>query len=341
VVTDVNVTLAGLSHPYPDDVGALLVGPGGEHTILMADSGGGGPGVSGVNLTFDDAAPTPIPDSSAPASGSYQPTIGTSGASDGCIVPASFPAPAPAGPYGSPSLAAFDNTNPNGIWRLYVIDDTGLGVGSISGGWSLDITTTTSDTTPPTITSSNAGAVYLLNQPVTADYSCADETGGSGLASCTGSVANGSQLNTSTTGRHTYTVNAADKARNTTIKTIAYTVGYTFSGFFTPIANAPTLNTAKAGARVSMKFGLGGNAGLNILAAGYPQSQQIDCTTMAPIGVAASTTTPVGTSLQYNTTTRHYLYPWKTRVAWANTCRQFDLEFNDGSEHVADFQFTT
>ena len=63
--------------------------------------------------------------------------------------------------------------------------------------------------------------------------------------------------------------------------------------------------------------------------------------TMAPVGIAAATTTPVGTSLQYNTTTRHYLYPWKTRIAWANTCRQFDLEFNDGSEHVADFQFTT
>jgi subtilisin-like proprotein convertase family protein len=138
-VTDVNVTLTGLTHTFAKDVDVLVVGPGGEMTILMADSGGAG-SVSGVNLTFDDAAAAPIPDNSAPASGSYQPAVGTTGGGDGCRSPASFPAPAPAGPYGAPSLSVFNGTDPNGTWSLYVIDDTGGDTGSISGGWSLDIT---------------------------------------------------------------------------------------------------------------------------------------------------------------------------------------------------------
>jgi subtilisin-like proprotein convertase family protein len=152
-VSDVNVTLSGLSHGWPDDVGVLLVGPQGQNTILMADtgSGTGGTPVSGVNLTFDDAASGPLPDTSQLSSGTYQPTRGS--ASE-CYMPSSLPAPAPAGPYGSPSLSVFNGTNPNGTWQLYVIDDADTFGGSISG-WSLDISATTpTDTTAPTVTTS-------------------------------------------------------------------------------------------------------------------------------------------------------------------------------------------
>ena len=40
VVTDVNVTITGFSHEYPADVRMLLVGPGGQSTVLYGETGG-------------------------------------------------------------------------------------------------------------------------------------------------------------------------------------------------------------------------------------------------------------------------------------------------------------
>ena len=61
------------------------------------------------------------------------------------------------------------------------------------------------------------GAQYALGEQVAADYSCADE-GGSGLASCTGDVANGDPLNTATAGDHAFTVVARDGADHETTR---------------------------------------------------------------------------------------------------------------------------
>ena len=152
-VTDVNVTVTGLSHVWPDDLGLLLVSPAGQSVILMADSGGFST-ASGIALTFDDAASSALPDEgtegSTLASRTYLPSIGTKEVGTlNCLAPASFPGTAPAGPYGS-SLSVFNDTNPNGTWQLYVIDDTKGWAGFITG-WSLDISTS-ADTTPPKVT---------------------------------------------------------------------------------------------------------------------------------------------------------------------------------------------
>jgi subtilisin-like proprotein convertase family protein len=140
-ISDVNVSVSGLSHGFPDDAGLLLVSPAGQSTLLMTDSGGD-LYVSDINLIFDDAASGTLPENSQISSGTYKPSVGTTaGAFQGCSAPGSFPDPAPAGPYGS-SLSVFNGTNPNGAWKLYAIDDTTTDGGSIDG-WSLDISTTT------------------------------------------------------------------------------------------------------------------------------------------------------------------------------------------------------
>ncbi|WP_327136242.1 IPT/TIG domain-containing protein (plasmid) [Streptomyces sp. NBC_01343] len=81
------------------------------------------------------------------------------------------------------------------------------------------------DTVAPTITIVRpAAGTYLYRQSVTASYSCTDAT--SGVASCVGTVPNGSAVNTSTLGSHTFTVNAKDVATNPATKSVTYTVAY-------------------------------------------------------------------------------------------------------------------
>jgi len=57
-----------------------------------------------------------------------------------------------------------------------------------------------------------------------ARYSCEDEEGGSGVASCQGPVANGAAIGIGSTGSYDFTVTATDKAGNATSPTHVYTV---------------------------------------------------------------------------------------------------------------------
>ena len=84
-----------------------------------------------------------------------------------------------------------------------------------------------SDQTPPSITiSAPASTTYLLNQTVAASYGCADESGGSGLATCVGPVMNGSPIDTASVGTKSFTVSAGDNAGNTASRSVSYTVAY-------------------------------------------------------------------------------------------------------------------
>jgi hypothetical protein len=141
---DVNLTLKGFTHLYPDDVGVLLVGPQGESALLMSDVGSQFDAL-GVRLILDDEATNSLPDLETDGvltSGTYKPTQGTNqrtdGFTDGNLVPTNFPSPAPTSPYGT-DLSVFDGTDPNGTWQLYVVDDTVFDKGKIRGGWSLRI----------------------------------------------------------------------------------------------------------------------------------------------------------------------------------------------------------
>jgi WD40-like Beta Propeller Repeat len=113
---------------------------------------------------------------------------------------------------------------------------------------------------------------------------------------------------------------------------------YAFQGFISPISAPPTLNPAQAGSTVTLRFKLGGNQGLGILASSYPRSHKISCDSAAnDQGDDAQTSG----SLSYDPKSQRYSYAWKTSKAWAKPaiCRQFVLRLNDGSAHRANFQF--
>jgi probable HAF family extracellular repeat protein len=113
----------------------------------------------------------------------------------------------------------------------------------------------------------------------------------------------------------------------------------TFEGFYQPVDNLPTLNKTKAGSAIPVKFSLGGDKGLDIFAAGYPKSRQIDCDSTAPLDAIEETATAGSNSLSYDATTDRYTYVWKTDKAWANTCRQLVVKLADDTEHLANFKF--
>jgi hypothetical protein len=141
-------------------------------------------------------------------------------------------------------------------------------------------------------------------------------------------------------GSTTVNVTATDGAGNTATCPFTVTVHYNFSGtFFPPVDNPPTVNKVKAGGTVPINFSLSGNKGLNILAPGYPISQQIDCVSHATVGNTEPTVTPGLSSLSYVPTTDTYTYPWKTDKTWAGTCRQLMVKMNDGTVYVLIFVF--
>jgi hypothetical protein len=96
---------------------------------------------------------------------------------------------------------------------------------------------------PPTaaITTPADGANYVQGQSVDADYGCTEAPGGPGLTSCTGDVANGNPIDTSTAGSHSFTVIAASSDGLTSTQTSHYAV----SAASSPSNSAPNGEDAR------------------------------------------------------------------------------------------------
>lgn len=163
-VSKLRVTLNGIVHSCFLDLDIMLVGPSGQSIVLMSDVGACGP-ANATDITFDDfatgtLAPTTLP----PTSGSWRPLNVFTGDP--------FAAPAPV-PSLAPALSAFIGTNPNGDWKLYVVDDAQGDTGSIRDGWTLDIETMTqvcnagSFAVPAGAPGTTSGPASLYPSPIT------------------------------------------------------------------------------------------------------------------------------------------------------------------------------
>jgi type IV secretory pathway TrbF-like protein len=190
----------------------------------------------------------------------------------------------------------------------------------------------------PSITINKPSATnYFLNQAIAANYSCSD--GGSGLDSCIGTVANGSNIDTTTVGSKTFKVTATDNVGNTTSASVSYSVQYIFSGFSAPVENMPIVNLAKAGQAIPIKWRLTD-------ANGNPVSDPLNFTSVTASSSNASCggstdaiETYAGNSgLLYNGN-GNWQFNWKTPKYYAGLCLTMKLTLSDGTTHDAYFSF--
>jgi subtilisin-like proprotein convertase family protein len=136
-VTDVNVTLNGLSHTCLSDLRFLLVGPDGQKSILLSQAGGYcDPEILNGVVTLDDEAAGPYPCDGNP-SGSFKPTAYANTTGDCSSTIEAFPAPAPGEPY-PVALSSFDGHPASGTWTLFVFDQFSQDFGALSS-WSLEL----------------------------------------------------------------------------------------------------------------------------------------------------------------------------------------------------------
>ena len=121
---------------------------------------------------------------------------------------------------------------------------------STTGAHTLTVTATSSDgqtgrasvtyrvvgTPTASITTPANGAIFTLNESVEASFSCAEGTGGPGIASCSGTVGYDAAIDTATLGTHVFTVTATSKDGLTRSASSTYTV----------LAPTPVLGDLKA-----------------------------------------------------------------------------------------------
>ncbi len=105
------------------------------------------------------------------------------------------------------------------------------------------------------------------------------------------------------------------------------------TGFLSPIGSG--VNSAQANSAVPVKFSLGGDYGMNVIASGYPISTPVNCTTLAPTGPSQATQAAEPLVFEDG----QYKYVWKTKKPWAGTCRLLEIKLVDNTVHTALFQF--
>ena len=201
-------------------------------------------------------------------------------------------------------------------------------------------TTPASESKPFTITA--AGSTVTITCPVTVIYT------GSAQTPCTARATAPDGLSellpvtySANTGPGTATASAeffGDAAHAPSTATTTFGIIWPFDGFLWPVSNPPTVNSARAGGWVPLRFGLGGNYGLGIIVGGKPTVTQTAC----PAGAPTGTVDQAGSfkaGLLYVKATGRYLYAWQVPSTYKNKCYELSLRLVDGTTHTALFKF--
>jgi hypothetical protein len=248
----------------------------------------------------------------------------------------------PASPALSTTVAGGVETASAQTNSVTVYDDAGNSATAGPYTYKIDLKAPSISLTAPV-----TNGMYTLNQKVTAAYSCND--GGSGVASCTGTVSNGATIDTSGVGSKTFTVNATDNVGNkSATQSVSYNVGYASTGtcngdtghqILQPI-NADGTSVWKSGSTVPAKFRVCDANGVSIgtpgLVTSFKLIQTIVGTTVSNVDETPVSTTP-DTAFRWDSTNQQWIYNISTKGMTVNTTYVYLITLNDGS--TIQFQF--
>lgn len=262
-----------------------------------------------------------VTDPSGPVSYFYESSLSSAIEVDGA-----FSSPA----YQSGALAVSEISTagtPEGIYYWHVrAADAVPNTSAWSTPWSVIV-----DNTAPTvaITTPAQGATYVLHQVVNAEFSCSDLL--SGVASCVGSVAQGSPIDTATLGAKSFTVDATDNSGNVAPTMMhSYTVGTYFGGFLTPITM--TSKEFKQTSTIPVKFRL---LDANNMPVGGAIAQLYYGKTMpASIPAVSSGGSNTGNFFRYDPVAKQYIFNMSTKGLTTGTT-YLRVTLDDGTVRTA------
>ena len=201
-----------------------------------------------------------------------------------------------------------------------------------TGGAASESVTLKRDATAPTLAPTVSPNPVLLNNSATAIANATDALAGVASQSCDPVV-------TSNVGSKSVNCIATDQAGNTTSASASYTVTYTFQGFSQPVDNLPTLNSAKAGQAIPLKWRITDANGVPVT--------NLTGVQVSILGLSCSTGTGSDVIEEYATSTSglqnlgngYYQYNWKTPKSYAGSCKTMRLDLGEGAPRTAAFQF--
>ena len=120
--------------------------------------------------------------------------------------------------------------------------------------------------------------------------------------------------------------------------TVTEEAGFTFGGFFAPVANSPELNVVKAGKIVPVRFSLGGDHGLDVVEDSWPRTPALACDANATQHQVTELVTGLAGALTFDPVTEQYTYLFKAKPAWSGTCRELKIRFTDGQTRSLRFR---